>query len=465
MAYKNELAHVQRQEQKITTSLIQGLQMLSLPDAAIYGYLVELSMGNPMLDIPEPPSARYEDVTAPERPGFAAMEYARERDYYRSASADPADRGDYDPYYSCGTVFEADTLTGSLELQLSMSELTPAERAVGMEIIGNIDDSGYFVGNLETICLLCCVPAETGRRVLSLIQTFSPCGIAAKDVYEALCLQVEDSFPYADVARRVIKNDLAALPSSDVGPCAGKYGVSPQCMEEVFDYIRSLEPRPGNCDERPFDVSYVSPDIVVRRDGEELHVYVSGEAENTLRVNEQYMDLLGRAQLGPEDKRYLRSCLNEARSLIRSMDIRRQTLHRFALALLTLQGDFFRFGPERLRPMTMQQMADEMGVNVSTVSRVVQDKYASTPWGEFPLKYFFARSFKGIGGDEAVSAVAVRRRISELICAEDPYEPLTDEEISAALQDEGCSISRRTVSKYRQALGFESCAKRRQKRS
>lgn len=440
--------------------------MLSMPTQAIHDYLVELSMSNPLLEIPESPTAvTYEGVTETGEPGIAAMEYGRERDYYRPPVSYPHEKEDTEPSYSRGSVFEADTLTGSLTLQLSLAGLTPEERAIGMEIIGNLDESGYFIGSLTTICLLYCVPEETGQRVLSVIQGFTPRGIAAANVYESLCLQVEDSYQYSDIACEIIKNDLAVMYCGCSDGCAKKYRVSTQVIEEVFDYIRALEPRPGNCDEGHFDVSYISPDIIVRRHGSELSIFVSGDTEDPLNISEYYLDMLGQKNLEQDERKYLRSCLNEAKALIHSVDIRRQTLHRFALALLSLQSKFFRYGPEFLQPLTMQRMANEMGVNISTVSRVVQDKYASTPWGEFPLKYFFTRSASADGTGTQISTTAVKQRINDLISAEDPYEPVTDEQIGEVLKGEGVAISRRTVTKYRQASGIPSCGKRRHKRS
>lgn len=458
--------HLQKQEQRISSSLIQGLNMLSLPAAAMYDYLVELSMANPMLEIPEPPqSAVYENILGGEG-GLTRIERGKDPGYYDypAGGGAAADDDDFDPYYSRGVAFEADALVGSLKLQLSMCRLSPVEEAIGLEIIGDLDDSGYFAGNLETICLLYRQSIETGEKVLRTIQGFQPRGIAAKDVYEALCLQVEDSFPHAALARRLIREDLSAVCECSSANCAARYGVSAQCMEEVFDYIKSLEPRPGNCDERPAQINYILPEIIVKKAGDELQVFLSGDGENPLRINDYYLELLDKENLSQEERRYMRASLNTARSLIHSVDIRRQTMHRAALSLVSLQRDFFRFGPEYMRPLTMQQLADEMGVHVSTVSRVVQDKYVSTAYGLYPLKAFFVRAVKG-AGDSTKSADAARRRIEELIAAEDSEKPLTDDEICGILEKEGYCLSRRTVSKYRQEAHIPGYVKRRRKRS
>lgn len=447
------LSRVQKQEQKVTSCLIHGLNMLSLPTQAVYSYLVELSMSNPLLEIPEAPATyQYENVSDPGDNILPQIEYMSSLEYKCGSPSAVENPVDFDPFFARGELFEADTLSGSLELQLSLCDLTPAEHAIGQEIIGNIDDSGYFVGNLLTICLLYGEPLETGQKVLSMIQDFSPSGIAARDVYEALCLQVDDAFPFADITRRIIHEDLQAICNSRTDICTRKYGVSEQNVSEIFDYIRRLEPRPGNCDSRPFNISYVLPDLIVRRKNSGFSVYLSG-GDNPLHINEYYLDILKEPELDKEDKVYLHSCLNEARSLIHSIDIRSQTMHKFALALFNFQTDFFRHGPEQLRPFTMQQMAVEIGVNVSTVSRIVRGKYISTPWGLFPLKYFFTKALRRGDGD-TVSTTVVKQRIAELISGENPSKPLTDTQICLTLQSEGCQMSRRTVSKYRQSMGF-----------
>ena len=282
---------VQRQEQRITSSLIQGLKMLSLPVQGMYDYLVELSMANPMLEIPEPlGQGSFETVS---QAGLTAMERGYDPGYYGPESGvAAAEPEDFDPYYSRGVAFEADELAGSLKLQLSVCRLSPAENAIGLDIIGNLDDSGYFIGDLETICLLYCQPLAVGRRVLATIQGFQPRGIAAHDVYEALCLQVDDSFSEAELARRIIREDLRAVCDGVTAERARHFDATAEQLQRAFDYIRTLEPRPGNCDVRPLQVQYTQPDIDVRRRGGELLITVAGENDNPLQLNDYYLDLL-----------------------------------------------------------------------------------------------------------------------------------------------------------------------------
>lgn len=466
MPNQSSLRHVQKQEQKISTSMIHGLNMLTVPSAAMYDYLVELAIGNPMLEIPDAaPQGAYESLGGGTKELFH-LDRGRDPGYYDRAMTRPdpnEDEETLDPYYSAGEVFSDDTLAGSLELQLSMCRLGALEEAVGREILGNLDESGYFAGDLNTICLLYCCDISVGERVLKTIQGFTPRGIAARDVYEALSLQVDDDFEYAVLARRIINENLAAVSEKAAAACAKKYKVSEKIIREVFDYIKMLEPRPGNCCGGKFNISYITPDIVVREEQGALSVYVSGDNINPLRVNEDYLELIKAPELTSEDRQYLRSSLNAARALIHSVDIRRQTLHRLALALVSVQGDFFRFGEDALKPLSMQQLADAMGVNVSTVSRAAQDKYVSCAWGTYPIKYFFARNLRST--DSGVkSSVGAKQLIEQLIEQEDSQSPLTDEQLEQKLRKAGYVIARRTVTKYRQAAGIPGCIDRRRVR-
>jgi RNA polymerase sigma-54 factor len=360
--------------------------MLSLPIQGMYSYLAEVSMANPLLDIINECVPEYENVplAADEVSGLPEQDF-EDLPWNRSwSSADHSDDAERpDPMNLKGTVFELDTLTGSLELQLSMCGLNPVEKAIGREIIGNLDDCGYFTGNLASICLFYEAPLALGEKVLSVIREFSPRGIAAYDVYDALCLQVEDTFPYADTTRKIICADLDCLRDGRSDLCAHKYGLPEYCINEIFDYIRRLEPKPGNCDAQPYTINYITPDIIVKyRDGD-LCLFICGNEDNPLQINDEYLRMMHLPHLTPEEKAYFRARLNEARSLIRNVDVRCRTIQKFALELVKFQSDFFRLGPENIRPLTMQRMAEAMEVNVSTISRIVQEKYISTPWGTF----------------------------------------------------------------------------------
>lgn len=458
----NELLSVQSQKQKLTGAVIQGVELLTLPTATMSSYLAEAILSNPMLDLTDPENERTDtpmiddlgDRDLSEGPeDFSAP--------FRSEKRKTASGHDGDELLNLkGSQFELDTLGGSLELQLSMCGLSPVENAIGKEIIGNIDERGYFVGSLPTICCYYGVGQDTGERVLSTIQSFVPRGIAARDVYECLCLQVGDEAPCPEITRRMIREDLESLGENRTADCVRKYRLSEQGVREIFAYIRTLEPRPGNCDIPHENICYTQPDLIILKKSGEYIVRNSGEGDFPLKLNEEYLRMLECADLTAQEKDYLRIKLEEARALMRSLTIRQQILHKFALSLLKLQNRFFRFGAEELCPLTMQRMAKEMGVNVSTVSRIVQGKYMETPWGMYPFKYFFSGACSK-GGEEAVSVQVIKNKIRELAGAKEKAASLNDTQICARLQEAGYRISRRTVTKYRLALGLARQGRRR----
>ncbi len=447
----------QKQRQKLMPAVIQGVELLTMPLPAMQSYLAEAALGNPMLELFSPGGQA--EAAPPDTGWEYGDEYGAESEYIRSVPRrrewmNYPGRDPEELFNLRGTMFGPDTLTGSLELQLSLCRLSPVEEAIGREIIGNLDERGYFVGGLPTICCYYQAPPAVGQRVLALIQSFVPRGIAARDVYECLCLQVEADCPYPEIARRIIREDLPWLAENQTARCARKYEMKEHDIQALFQYIRGLDPRPGNSGGPPDSVCYLIPDLIIRRQAGGFSVQISGEADDPLCLNQEYMDMLLCGALTREEQNYLSGKLKEAKALMKSVSIRHQTLRGFALALLRLQPEFFLKGPGYLRPLTMREMAGEMGVSISTVSRAAQDKYADTPWGIRPLKSFFTGSCGTDGG--AVSVQAVKSRILALVHAQDPDAPLNDTQICAALQAEGYRISRRTVTKYRQALGLAS---------
>lgn len=439
----NELcaSQVQKQKQKLTGAVLQGIKLLTLPADNLNNYLSDIILGNPLVELNE---LRDEPE---EKPIYERSEFAASPEY------------DPDELFNLkGMQFELDSLSGSLELQLYMCGLSDIEYAIGREIIGNIDGRGYFVGNLQSICLYYGAKEELGQRVISLIQGFSPLGIAARDIYECLCLQVDPEVKFPDLTRQIIREDLKCVGEGGTSDCARKYKVPEEHILEVFEYIRSLEPYPGNCDIRGENICYTKPDLLIQKCGsDEFSVLVSGEGDIPLKFNAEYLSMLGNGDLTAQERDYLDSKLEEARAITRGLTIRQQTIKEFGMELLRLQSDFFRIGEDGLRPLTMQRMAAEMGVNVSTVSRVVTGKYMDTPWGMYPFKFFFSGAC-GKCGEDSVSVQQVKKRIREL--ATDKRKLLNDTQICAELSKAGYRISRRTVTKYRSEMGFEKQRKR-----
>lgn len=450
----------QTTKQKVTTAMIRGVQILALPVQDMEHYLEEVVYANPLLEVD------YQSENA-----HAMEEGELEEDSYDSDGEFSYDRWIYrkkelgisDPeglWNLKGTPFELDSLEGILKLQLTSHKLTPKEHEIGLDILGNIDGRGYFVGNLDSICYAMEVPLETGEKVLSLIQTFLPRGIGARNLAECLSIQVDERFPYGEIAGKLIKESLDDLAGRRFVKLAREYGIKKSVVETIYQNLPKLNPKPANGYGTQDTIGYIIPDIIVRREKDGFTAVVNGEAENMLRINEEYLSMLDDDSLSVEAATYIRARYHEAKLLINSIQVRKQSLYQFAWALLEKQNLFFKMGPEYLTPLTMQEMADTMGVHVSTVSRLVQDKYADTPYGCFPLKYFFNVGIV-CGDEDVVSSSMIKRRISRMIQEEDVHRPLSDAQICRALNEEGYPISRRTVAKYRQMQNIESQAKRR----
>ncbi|MCI9146758.1 MAG: RNA polymerase factor sigma-54 [Hungatella sp.] len=450
----------QTTKQKVTTAMIQGVKILALPVQEMEHYLEEAVYANPLLEVDYQREAVHamEEEELPEDSYDSNSEFSYDKWLHRKK-----DLGILDPeglWNLKGTPFELDCLEGVLKLQLASLKLPEAEHRIGLDILGNIDGRGYFVGNLASICYAMEAPLEMGEKILSLIQTFLPKGIGARNLAECLSIQVDKDFPHEKIAGKMIRESLGDLAERRFAKLARQYGVKRNAVEEIYENLAALNPKPANGYGTRDAVGYIIPDITVCREKGGFGVVINGEAENMLRINEEYLSMLDDDGLNAEAAAYIRAKYQEARLLINSIQIRSQSLYQFAWALLEKQNLFFKMGPEYLKPLTMQEMADSMGVHVSTVSRLVQDKYADTPYGCFPLKYFFNVGIV-CGEEDVVSSSMIKRRISRMIREEDVHKPLSDAQICQILNEEGYPISRRTVAKYRQMQNIDSQAKRR----
>ena len=450
----------QSQKQKPVAATVQGVKLLSMTYLEMSKHLSEMALSNPFLDISDQLGSpadygSHQDMAAIRQ--FSTPSHRKKR----QTSFDDDDTDNLS--HLQGTPFELDTLMGSLELQLSLCHLPSVEFAIGQEILGNLDERGYFSGDLDSICLYYRVQKEVGERVLKTIQGFTPRGIAARNLTECLCLQVADDEPYADVLRRIISEDLEDLVKCRTEKCAQKHQLDERTIQALFAQIRSFCPSFGAQSALRSNVCYTLPDIIVKKEGDGFCTFVRGETDTPLQLNGEYLRMLTTGMFDGSDKAYMRASLNEAKMLIKNIHVREQNMKKFAAALLRMQYAFFCSGEEHLRPMTMQNVADEIGVHVATTSRIVQNKYIDTPWGMYSLKTFFTGGCTREGQtNEKVSVHHIKRRIASLVQEENLDSPITDTQICALLQEDGYQIARRTVTKYRQAMGFMSPLKRKE---
>jgi RNA polymerase sigma-54 factor len=361
-------------------------------------------------------------------------------------------------------IAQSETLRDHLSWQLNLSHLSPREVAVGEAIVDAIDDDGYLREPLAAIATglspeVECSEAEVAA-VLRKVQRFDPTGVGARDLGECLLLQL-DALP-ADIpglagARRAVSTLIDRLPRLGVAGLAEALGCDPAEADTVLQLIRSLDPRPGaQLGGMPQD-TYVVPDCsIVRRNGM-WRVLLAGGSHSRLTIHRGYEQMLQHA--AGADAGYLRGRLQEARWLLRNIEARGETLLKVVRCLVREQSGFLEFGAQALRPLTLREVAAQIGMHESTVSRAVSRKYVHTPRGTLPLRAFFASGIDTGSGGEA-SSTAIQDMIRKLVDAEDPRKPLSDARLAASLKDTGVPVARRTVAKYREALNIPSSHER-----
>jgi RNA polymerase sigma-54 factor len=357
------------------------------------------------------------------------------------------------------SLVRATSLAEHLIWQLRMAGLEPVEESVAALLLGNMDKDGYIQVEIEDVAFQSGQTYDVVERALQRIQELDPPGVGARDLRECLSLQLRAAGKQDSIAARIVHDHLELLESKRYDRIARELGVSIEEVAEAATFISTLEPKPG----RNFgegDIRYITPDVFVHKMGEELRVTLNDEGLPRLRVSRYYRSVLGDDNAG-EAKRYVQEKMRAASWLIKSIHQRQRTLSLVAQSIVKFQREFFEHGVSHLKPLVLKDVASDIGMHESTVSRATANKYVHTPQGIFELKYFFTSSLQGSDGDE-VSAESVKERIRAIIEAEDPRRPLSDQHIAKMLAKESVEIARRTVAKYREMMGLLPSSKRRQ---
>ncbi|MFZ5815618.1 MAG: RNA polymerase factor sigma-54 [Bacillota bacterium] len=350
------------------------------------------------------------------------------------------------------------TLHEHLIAQLYLSGLPASDRRTAEFLIGSLDDHGYLTITLEEVAERLAVPVDRVEAVLRVVQSFDPAGVGARSLRECLLLQwatLDDGNP---LVPQLIEHYLDDLAGGRIPRIAEALGVTCGEVQAAADLIRTLDPKPGRRFGRADETRYVIPDVIVERVGREYVVIVNDAPIPKLLVNNQYRRMLS-GQVESEARKFVEEKIQSALWLIKAIEQRRLTLYRVTEAIVQFQRDFFDRGLRHLRPLTLREVAEVVGVHESTVSRATSGKYVQTPQGTFELKFFFSSGVDGARG-EGVAAESVKKFIADLIAKEDPNEPLSDQALTDALSRMGLSISRRTVAKYREEMGVPNSGKR-----
>jgi RNA polymerase sigma-54 factor len=357
------------------------------------------------------------------------------------------------------TVARKETLSDHLLWQVRASDLSEKERRIAEFIIGNLNDDGYLVDlELEDIASSCQCSVDEAQKVLEKVRLFDPVGVGARNLVECLLIQARTYYPHNERLHRLIENHLGDLEKRDYQKIAKALGCSVEEVKAMCEIVQRMEPRPG----RAFssgDVIYIQPDVYVFKVGDEYVTVVNEDGLPKLRLGQYYEELLNVAK-SEEAKEFLQGKLRSALWFIRALHQRQNTIRKVTESIVRFQTAFFEKGISHLRPLTLREVAEDVGLHESTVSRVTTNKYVFTPRGLFELKFFFNTRLQSLDGQD-VGAEAVKARIKELIDNEDLNNPLSDEQIVMLLRKENIVVARRTVAKYRKVLGIPSSTERR----
>jgi RNA polymerase sigma-54 factor len=337
--------------------------------------------------------------------------------------------------------------------QLNQNVLSASDRKAAELIIGNIDDNGFLQSTPEEMALNSGIPNEDFEKMLTLIQSFYPAGVGARDLRECLLLQLQRQGKENTLEYKIVSEYMEDLGRRRFPEIARRMGISVEDVQKAGDNIARLNPRPGQVFAAA-PQNYVLPDVMVEKVDGEYQIVLNNEQIPHLRISNLYKDIIasGTAQSG-EVKNYVRDKIRSGKFLIRSIHQRQQTILNIAQQIVSRQQDFLDHGPSHLKPMTMGEVADAVGVHETTVSRAVSGKYMATPQGVFEMKYFFTSGYQTATGD-SLSNVSVKEAVLDLVKHENGSAPLSDHEIVEILSERGIPIARRTVAKYRDELNI-----------
>ncbi|HEV7922741.1 MAG TPA: RNA polymerase factor sigma-54 [Thermoanaerobaculia bacterium] len=483
MALEQKLHLKLSQKLIMTPSLQQAIKLLQLSKLELQEVLNQELLENPLLEETAEEAAKAEEAEAEAQEKTQTEEEAAAAEPQKEKEKDSFDEIDYDAYFQDyieygynprgmgeeheefpieNTLTRPPNLTDHLTWQLSMSDSSPRVKEIGAFIIGNIDEDGYLRASTEEIIAAGPYDPADVEKAIEAIQMLDPIGVGARDLRECLLLQLmflEIDVPYVET---IIRDHWEDFMQRRFVQLAKTLGIDMKTLEGIVEVIKHLDPKPGRkySNERAI---YVEPDVYVHKVSDEYVIVLNEDGMPKLRINSSYRSMLNSmdSKSDGETVNYIKDKIRSAVWLIKSLDQRQRTIYKVAESIVKHQREFLERGIDFLRPLVLRDVADDIQMHESTVSRVVSNKYMHTPRGLFLMKYFF---HSGIDSDtgEDISSLTVKKKIQSYIEAEDPRKPLSDSKIMKILNDEGINIARRTVAKYRDELNIPSSTDRKQ---
>ena len=476
MALETRLLQKLAQQLVMTPQLQQAIKLLQLSHMDLEDLITQELEENPALEETAPEEDgvsdekkkqdKTDELAASESDKIGSVDW---QDYLESHSNSihgsltaEAGREDGDGYPSWeNTLSKTESLYDHLVWQLRLSDLDDREQAIGMYIVGNLDEKGYVELPLEEVCRVTGAALEDAERVLKRIQYFDPVGVGSRNLRECLLVQLENLGLNDSLAARIVAGYLSELESRRYEKVARDLSITIDDVVTAAHLIATLEPKPARSfgDEQ---VRTIIPDVTVQKLGDEYMVLLNDEGVPHLRVSALYHRLSGKeGDEAAQARAYLEDKVRAATWLIKSIHWRQQTLYRVTHSIFKFQHDFLYNGVSELKPMVLRDVAEDIGMHESTVSRATANKYVYTPQGVYELKYFFQSGLRR-GNGEDVASESVREKIRNLISTEDPRKPYSDQDLARLLSQQAIDIARRTVAKYREAMGILPSSRRRQ---
>jgi RNA polymerase sigma-54 factor len=441
----------------MTPELRQAIQLLQFTNQELTEYLEKQIEENPMLEIVSS-KEEYENIDdyTNEREEIDWKEYIGK---YDDVSYKPQRDKNIKEYNYENFISYSPSLKENLLFQLNVSELDEEDIRIGEILIENIDENGYLTTTVDQLAIDLNVPIKKVENVLLTIQTFEPLGVGARSLKECLQIQIREDKYKNSYAKLIIDNYLEDVAYNRLSKISKELNIELEETQAICDYIKTLEPKPGRCfTSNSSQVKYIIPDATIEFIDGEYIILLNDITGPRLNINNFYKELM-RQEKDPNATEFLTEKLNSAMWIIKSIEQRRMTIYKVVESILKFQIDFFNIGEKGLRPLTLKEVADDIDMHESTVSRATNGKYVQTPRGLFELKFFFSSSLSTNKGE--VSSTSIKSIIKELIDKENPKKPYSDQKISDLLKEKGISISRRTVAKYRDELEIPSSSIRR----
>ncbi|MEG0291910.1 MAG: RNA polymerase factor sigma-54 [Anaerovoracaceae bacterium] len=451
----------QQQKLVMTPELIQAIKILQFNNQELDSYVKEQILTNPILESAPAERETEKEKTREDAIAEYLQEYgkngSRKDTSYSSGDYDNDDEGNsFEKYVASGV-----SLQEHLMFQLQFVTKCKKARRIGKYIIESLDDNGYMTLSVEEVSKLIGEPLEKVNDILEIIQNFDPIGVCAINLADCLKRQLEQKGLLSYEAEMILDSYIEEIAANKLGLIGKKLGITTTQVQEIRDLIRTLDPRPGLQFCANIEPNYITPDILVTKDESGEYIVTTNDSSvPKLMVSSYYEKLLKESKNDTQLTEYLSDRMESAVWVMRSIEQRKQTILNVAKAIIKYQEGFLEEGKKALKTMTLKEIAEELEIHESTVSRSINGKYMQCSRGVFELKYFFSAGVSSSDGEGGISSNSIKSHIRELVDGEEPKSPLSDQKLVELLKERKIEISRRTIAKYRDEMGIPSSSKR-----